>query len=390
MAWRLSLHAKVFAGLHEPHSEELLPETVGRDPRCQRLLRQNQPAGEVEPVWCFVVGHLQWRQEGGSRPLHLFPRLVIRPALHDEAFPHLRRVVKHECLGNFVAERGRRRLVAFHGSHGRRQRLRLRRPDLPHPVALHLGKVGGLGRLLLPLSDQITQRFGDVVDLLLLRAGCPPGGQRLGGVGGGIVDTLHADEIPADMPIELRQGKAGDLGARGHLHRRRRHRETNPLTSRRQLTSMVAGGLPQLAPFDRIRLTPDRAVIPATDMKLQHHRLGWILRVEPDMREDFGIRGKLNRLRTFLVEILGDAGGCPFQTLPTRKDSRCSISCEPADLTAGTLHLGVGGKAVVEPDRLSPHRLRLGIERGWIGVVHCSHGFVEFGLKLGKRRLQCC
>ena len=64
MARRRALRAEVLVGLDEPPAEVRLPEPVDRDPGRQRVLRVDQPAGQVEPVGRLVRRDRQRRQHG--------------------------------------------------------------------------------------------------------------------------------------------------------------------------------------------------------------------------------------------------------------------------------------------------------------------------------------
>ena len=45
-----ALRAEIGGGFHEARAEELLPETVHRDARGERMVGADQPAREIEPI----------------------------------------------------------------------------------------------------------------------------------------------------------------------------------------------------------------------------------------------------------------------------------------------------------------------------------------------------
>src|SRR5947208_699279 len=55
MARRAPLRAEVVFGIHDSLAEVLLPETIHRDARRERVVRRNEPAGQIEAVWVEAV-----------------------------------------------------------------------------------------------------------------------------------------------------------------------------------------------------------------------------------------------------------------------------------------------------------------------------------------------
>ena len=174
MARRLPLLTEVFARLHQPHPEELLPEPVGGDARHERLLRKENPLGKIEPIGGRPLRGRQRWQEGGCGPRHLLPRLVVGPAQHDEAVTHLREVVEHERpherLLEVVALAPRLDELAV----GHRDLFRLLAPHVPQPVAADPRHVIGGGCFLGAFPNRAAERLRDVVELFDSHARLPP------------------------------------------------------------------------------------------------------------------------------------------------------------------------------------------------------------------------
>src|SRR5262245_31428917 len=97
MARRLALGAEVLGGLHQAGAEELLPESVDRDPRGQGVARVGQPLREAKAVLWRPVG--QGRQEARRRAIDLVRLAVVLAALQEVRRPH---------LGTFLEDQRRR------------------------------------------------------------------------------------------------------------------------------------------------------------------------------------------------------------------------------------------------------------------------------------------
>ena len=110
-------------------------------------------------------------------------------------------------------------------------------------------------------------------------------------------------------------------------------------------------------------------------VELHHHGLGRIGRIEPDVREDFGSRGDLNRLGTGAVEILAEPRGRPLEAAGTGDHVPGSDGGEPGSRPAGTAaNVGPNGKRIVEPDGFDELRRRLRADRGRVDVGQgCEH-----------------
>ena len=177
MARRLPLLTEVFARLHQPRPEELLPEPVGGDARHEWLLRKENPLGEIEPIGGRPLRARQRWQEGGRGPCHLLPRLVVGPAEHDEAVTHLRQVVEHERpherLLEVVALAPRLDELAV----GHRDLFRLLAPHGAQPVAANPRHVVGVGRLFGAFPNRAAERLREIVELFDSHARLPPGGE---------------------------------------------------------------------------------------------------------------------------------------------------------------------------------------------------------------------
>ena len=103
MAGRLALRTEIVSSLHQAHPKELLPETVDRHPRGQRVFRGHQPSGQIEPVG-NLPSLLHHRENRRHCTAHFFAGCIVLTAHHDEAVAGLVHVPPDEGLRNLILE----------------------------------------------------------------------------------------------------------------------------------------------------------------------------------------------------------------------------------------------------------------------------------------------
>ena len=119
-----ALGAEVLARLDQTPAEDLLPESVDGDPRDERIVLVDEPAGEAQPVHRQLIAHRmegRWRARvdpsGPGREAASFAKLVGRlferwPLLHDERRGNLqvgqRLARRRERVARWLERRRRR------------------------------------------------------------------------------------------------------------------------------------------------------------------------------------------------------------------------------------------------------------------------------------------
>ena len=84
----LALNPKVLGGFDQAYSEEMLPDTVDRDARCERMLGRDQPLCKAQPIARRPLGKLG--QKRGRIERHLIAGLEIFTSLEHLCFASLR------------------------------------------------------------------------------------------------------------------------------------------------------------------------------------------------------------------------------------------------------------------------------------------------------------
>ncbi len=113
MRWRRALRAKILTRLDQPDAEQLFPEAIHGNARCQRVLRIDQPTGD-----CESVGRNPFRQRGecrrDTRRNHFAQAAKIAPNLdlrHSSLvigqLPHHRRRNRLRVSQVILLQRGR-------------------------------------------------------------------------------------------------------------------------------------------------------------------------------------------------------------------------------------------------------------------------------------------
>ena len=97
----LPLHPHVFDGLHEADPEKVLPHPVDLNPRRERLLGQEQPASQAQPVVGQTLGQAWQRRRRGKRERVSLRRKIVT-AVEDLGLAG-RGVAHHHHAGNPVA-----------------------------------------------------------------------------------------------------------------------------------------------------------------------------------------------------------------------------------------------------------------------------------------------
>ena len=95
------LHPHVFDGLHETNPEKVLPHPVDLNPRGERLLGQEQPASQAQPVAGQTLGQAWQRCRRGKRERVSLRRKIVA-AVEDLRLAG-RGVAHHHHAGNLVA-----------------------------------------------------------------------------------------------------------------------------------------------------------------------------------------------------------------------------------------------------------------------------------------------
>ena len=214
----LALYSHVFSGLHEPRAEELLPHAVHLHAGGQRMLRQEEPAGQTQPIRRRVFR--QRRQEGRRSERELLPlRRKVVAAVEDLRLPRLG-VAHHHHAGQLVAlvvlEGFPRRLIPDH--------LRQFADDAPLHLAIEetpqlpLDRLGFLGG---PLRFRFPQQRRDSAGKILAIGRFAVGKQpRLPGLVGGIDHGLRVALQRLHLRLEFRKPLRVFRG-RQFEHRRR-------------------------------------------------------------------------------------------------------------------------------------------------------------------------
>ena len=103
MHGRFALRAEIFAGLDDADAEQHLPEAIDRDPRGQRVLRVNEPAGERQPIQSGVLR--QRRQDRRHAGRDLIRPIAIIAAPQHEGLARLCHLVHHHRRDDGFVER---------------------------------------------------------------------------------------------------------------------------------------------------------------------------------------------------------------------------------------------------------------------------------------------
>ena len=117
MAGRFALRAEVLFGFDQPLAEELRPDAVDGDPRGERVVAIDEPAGQRQPVGGGVLG--QRAEERGDAGPDLVGRDEEIPLDHHVRFAVLcrRQLAHHGHAGHGAASSGSKsaicRLSAF-------------------------------------------------------------------------------------------------------------------------------------------------------------------------------------------------------------------------------------------------------------------------------------
>ena len=102
MTGRFALGAKILGRLHDPGTEKLLPVTIDRHARSQRVLRIHQPAGQPQAVERQVGVHR--RQHAGRPSAELLSPLIVFTTLQMERRTQLLALPPDECRGHLVVQ----------------------------------------------------------------------------------------------------------------------------------------------------------------------------------------------------------------------------------------------------------------------------------------------
>ena len=239
------------------------------------------------------------------------------------------------------------------------------------------GDVLRLGRLLGAVAHEPLERRRHVIELLLAGPLLPPRGERPTLVHGRVVPRHRAHEIPAHVPVALREREAGELRSCGQTDLRGGHRDPHPFTRLGQRPRMEALRRSHLAEVDRRRVAPHGPVLPGVGVELEHDGPGWSGGIEPDMREQLRSRTQHQRLGAARVEVLPDPLGRPLEAALARLHATRRIRDEPRGLGSGGLHGGIRGELVVEPDGLADDGLGLWIECRGVRVRDPGHELVH-------------
>ena len=86
--------------------------------------------------------------------------------------------------------------------------------------------------------------------------------------------------------------------------------EANPFTRLGQVTHLTFGRSIECTKWDGVGVTPVHTMFPGTIIELQHHRLGWIGRIDKDIGEqDVSVANLESRVGT-CEEVLRQRSGC--------------------------------------------------------------------------------
>ena len=276
MAGGLTLGTEVVGGLHQADAKELLPESVYLDASGQWMIGRSEPAGEIDAVTIWVLR--QSREDCGCVAGDLFSRLVVQSALHDEAVATLWEVCHHQGGGHGVfdgfATSGQQAALCQQRRDALlRALINTLQPELPHLLSF----IGIPSFWFLP-TYQCSQRFRDFLHAtaLILLQPHAVGPCRIG-------CRLHhagdAQVIPGHCSIALREGKAGDLCGGFQPHAGGIDFEFDPLASLGQWSHVDLLWRAKSAKANRCFLAPNRTVLPAIAVKLDHDgawRIRWI------------------------------------------------------------------------------------------------------------------
>ena len=215
----LALHSHVFGRLHDPGAEEVLPHPIHLHTGCQRMLRQEEPLGQPEPVGRGTSRQRRQERWRGKRKRVTLGREIVA-AVEDLRLPWIG-VAHHHHAGQLVSLVVVESLLGGFILHNLRQIL--------DDIRLHLGVevtaelvldrfFVAVGAVLLGLPQQGGQVAGKVFSIGRLTVG------KESGLPGGVGSVDHRLGIPLETlhgGLEFRE--PGLVFLRGEFDDRRRH-----------------------------------------------------------------------------------------------------------------------------------------------------------------------
>ena len=366
MRRRFALRAEVGRSLYQPGAEELLPEAVHRHARSQRMLRADEPLGEVEAVGRAGLG--QRREHGGDVRPDLLAGLVVLAAQHHEAVAGLLQILPDESrrdgLVEVIAGLGNRVFLRVDLGEGGARGIA---DELEVIVAQPLVFLG-LAVLGLHGAEQAFHLVRHVRERLALIF-LEPDGERFVRVFRGIAFAGDADVVPRHRAPEERESEALDFIAGLEAKLRRGELQFHPLAGLGQVAEALALVRVALAEVNRVEVAPHRAVRPVAGVELEHHGLRWVLRVEEDVEEDLAVGRDGERCLELGEKVLPHAWVGALQRALAGENLAVFFR-DPlrGGRSSAGLHLRAGGEVVVHPSRVELLERRRRVERGRVGV----------------------